>query len=97
MRRVFHRVEVIKITKELIKPMNSGQELIEIAQVVFAELAGGIALRFERRCDRASLCRYTDLGTSLADRGHAGADRQLAHDEVGATRRAASLSVVIGK
>ncbi len=33
----------------------------------------------------------------LADRGHAGADRQLAGDEVRATRRAARLGVVVGE
>ena len=33
----------------------------------------------------------------LADRGHAGADRQLAGDEVGAARRAARLGVVVGE
>jgi hypothetical protein len=33
----------------------------------------------------------------LADRGHAGADRQLARDEVGATRRTACLGVVVGE
>ena len=34
---------------------------------------------------------------SLADRGHAGADRQLAGDEVRATRRATCLGVVVGE
>src|SRR5207244_1519123 len=74
-----------------------GQELIEIAQVIFAELAGRVALRFERGGNRASLSWYADLGTRLTDRGHARADGQFAHDEVRATRRATRLSVVIGK
>ena len=65
--------------------------------MILTELASGIALRFERRGDRASLCWYADLGTSLADRRHAGADRQFAHDEVRATRRATRLSVIIGE
>ena len=38
-----------------------------------------------------------DLGARLADGGHAGADRQLAGDEVRATRRATCLGVVVGE
>src|SRR5437667_378498 len=97
MRRIFHCIQVIEVAEELIEPVNGGQELIEIAEVIFAELAGRVALRFERGGNRASLSWYADLGTRLTDRGHAGADRQFAHDEVRATRRATRLSVVIGK
>ena len=38
-----------------------------------------------------------DRRAGLADRGHAGADRQLAGDEVGAARRAARLGIVVGE
>src|SRR5205823_5097227 len=95
MRRVLHRVQVIQVAEEFVEAVDGGQELIEIAQVIFAELAGRVALRFERGGNRASLSWYADLGTRLTDRGHAGADRQFAHDEVRATRRATRLSVVI--
>ena len=77
MRRVFHRVQVIQVAEEFVEAVDGGQELIEIAQVVLAELAGGVALRFERGGDRAGLGRYADLGARLADRGHAGADRTV--------------------
>ena len=97
MRRVFHRVQVIEVAEELVEPVDGGQELIEIAQMVLAELPGGVALRFERGGDRAGFRRDADLGTRLADRGHAGADGQFAHDEVRATRRAARLGVVVGE
>ena len=40
---------------------------------------------------------HADRRAGLADGGHAGADRQLAGDEVGATRRAARLGVVVGE
>ena len=43
MRRVFHRIEVIQVAEELIEAVDGRQELVEIAQVVFAELAGGVA------------------------------------------------------
>ena len=43
------------------------------------------------------LRRQAGRRAGLADRGHAGADRQLAGDEVGAARRAARLGVVVGE
>src|SRR5882724_4242990 len=97
MRRVFHRVEVIKISEELVEAVDGRQELIQIAEMVLAELAGSIALRFKRGSNCASLSWYADLGTRLADRGHAGTDGQLAHDEVCATCRATGLSVIVGE
>src|SRR5205823_3429324 len=89
--------EVIEVAEELVEPMNSGQKLIEIAQVILTELTSCIALRFERRGYRASLRWDPDLGTGLADRGHACANRKLTHDEVCATRRATGLGVIVGE
>ena len=97
MRRVFHRVQVIEIAEEFIEPVDRRQELILVAKVILAELAGGVALRFERGGNGASLGGQSYRRTGLADRGHAGADRQLAGDEVRATRRAACLGVVVGE
>ena len=51
MGRVFHRIEVIQIAEEFVEAVDGGQELIEIAQMVLAELAGGIAHGLERRGD----------------------------------------------
>ena len=51
--------------------MDSRQKLIEIAKVIFTELASRVALRFKRRGDCASLCWYADLGAGLANSGHA--------------------------
>ena len=53
MRRVFHRVQVIQVAEELIEAVNGGQELVAVAEVVLAELAGGVALRLERGGDGA--------------------------------------------
>ena len=97
MRRVFHRIEVIEVAEEFVEAVDGGQELIAIAEVVLAELAGGVALRFERGGDGAGLGRHAGLGARLADRGHAGADGQFARDEVRATRRATRLGVVVGE
>ena len=96
-RRVFHRVEVIEVAEELVEPVNRGQELVEITEVVLAELARGVAHGLEHGGDGAGLGGQSELGTRLADRGHAGADGQLAGDERCATRRAARLGVVVGE
>src|SRR6266536_4547445 len=95
--RIFHCVEVVEVAKKFVETVDSGQELIEIAEMVLAELAGGVALRFERGSDSASLSWYADFGTSLADRGHACANRKLTHDEVRASRRATGLGVIVGE
>src|SRR5437762_8940160 len=97
MRRIFHCVEVIEVAEEFIEAVDSWQEFIQIAEVVLPELAGRIALRFKRGGNRASLSWYSDLGTSLADRGHACANRKLTHEEVCAPRRAACLGVIVGE
>ena len=61
-RRVFHRVEVIEVAEELVEAVDGRQELVEVAEVVLAELAGGVAQVFERRGDGAGLRRQADLG-----------------------------------
>ena len=52
---VFHRVEVIEIAEELIEAVHRRQKLVQVAQMVLAELAGGIAHRLQRRRDRRRL------------------------------------------
>ena len=65
--------------------------------MVLAELAGGVALRFERSRDGASLCGQSDRRAGLADRRHARSNWKFASDEVCPTRRATRLSVVVGE
>ena len=78
MRRVFHRIEVIQIAEEFVEAMDGRQELVLVAKMVLAELAGGVAHRFQHRRNGHRLGRQADRRAGLADRGHAGADRQLA-------------------
>ena len=42
-RRVLHRVEVVEVAEELVEAVHRRQELVEVAEVVLAELAGGVA------------------------------------------------------
>ena len=94
---IFHRVQVIEVAEEFVEAVHGGQELVQVAQVILAELAGGVAHRLQRRRDRRCLRRHADRRARLADRREAGADRQLAGDEVGAPRRAACFSVIVGE
>ena len=97
MGRVLHRVEVVEVAEELVEAVDGRQELVEVAQVVLAELAGGVAHRLQRRGDGRRLRRQADRGAGLADGRQAGADRELAGDEVGPAGRAARLGVVVGE
>ena len=97
MRGVFHRIEVIEVAEELVEAVDGRQELVEIAEVVLAELAGGVSHGLQHRRDGHCLRRNADGRTGLADSGHAGADRQLAGDELRPPRRAARLGVVVGE
>src|SRR5439155_16846730 len=83
--------------EELVEAVDGGQELIQIAEMVLAELSGLIALCFERGSNRAGYGRYSDLGTRLTDRGHGRADGQFAHDKVRPARRATRLGVIVGE
>ena len=59
--RVRHCVEVIEVTEELIEAVHRRQELVQIAEVVFAELPGRVALRLERGGEGTGLaqaCRH---------------------------------------
>jgi hypothetical protein len=41
--RLFLGIEVVQVAEELVEAVDRGQELVEIAQVVLAELARGVA------------------------------------------------------
>jgi hypothetical protein len=97
MTRVLHRVQVIEVAEEFVEAVDGGQERVQVAQMVLAELSGGIAHPFQDRRQRHGFRGQADRGAGLADRGHAGADRQLARDEVRAARRAARLGVIVGE
>ncbi len=94
---VLHRVQMVEIPVEFVEAVHRGQELVQVAEVVLAELAGGVAHRLERGGNGHGLRRDPDGRTGLADGGHAGTDRQLTGDEVCSTGRAARLGVVVGE
>src|SRR5258708_36710976 len=95
MRRIFHRIEVIQVAEELVEAMHRRQKLVLVAKVVLAELPSGVAHSFQRGGDGDGLRGYAYGCAGLTNRGHAGADRALTRDEVGAPRRATRLRVVV--
>ncbi|MCY1463451.1 hypothetical protein D9M71_813500 [compost metagenome] len=70
---------------------------VAVAQVVLAELAGGIAEVLEELPDGGIFEAQAQGGAGHADLGQAGADRRLAGDEGGAAGGAALLAVEVGE
>ncbi len=64
---IFHRIEMVEIAVELIEAVDRRQKLVEIAEMVLAELAGGIAHGLERGRDGRRL-RPAFRSVSLPDR-----------------------------
>ena len=94
---VRHGVEVVQVAEELVEAVHRRQVLVQVAEVVLAELPGGVALRLQRGGQRAGLVRQADIGARLAHGGQPGAKGNLAGDEVRPARRAACLGVVVGE
>ena len=95
--RLFLGVQVIEVAEELVEAVHGRQVLVAIAEVVLAELAGGVAERLQQLGDRRILRLQADGRAGHADLGQAGADRVLAGDEGGAAGGAALLAVVVGE
>ena len=88
---------MVEVAEELVEAVHGRQELILVAQMVLAELAGGVAVRLEQFGDGRVFLLQADVGAGHADLGQAGADRVLAGDEGGAAGGAALLGVVVGE
>ena len=79
--RLFLGVQVIEVAEELVEAVHGRQVLVPVAEVVLAELAGGVAERLEQFGDGRIFLLQADRGAGHADLGQAGADRVLAADE----------------
>ncbi len=95
--RFLLRVQMVEVAEELIEAMHRRQMRVLVAEMVFAELAGGVALRLEQVGDRRRPIRNALRRTRHADGQQPGAERMLPQDERGAARRAALLRVGVGK
>src|SRR6478609_6364310 len=58
--RLFFGIEVVKIAEELIETMHGRQVFVEVAEVILAELPGGVSLLLEQIGDRDRFRLKTD-------------------------------------
>src|SRR5262249_22063991 len=86
-----------EVAEELTEAMQGRQEFVQVARVILAKRASGIALRLQRSGKRASFHRDPDVGPGLAYGRQARADGKLAGDEIRPPRRAACFGVIVGK
>src|SRR5262245_41176133 len=93
----FLGVEVVEIAEELVEAVHGGQVLVAITEMVFAELAGGVALLFKEVGDGGRPVRDAVRGAGHPNSEQAGAEWMLTKDERGATRGAALLGVGISE
>ena len=77
--------------------MHGRQELVFVAKMVLAELAGRVTHSLERSRNRDRLCRNAGGCAGLTYGCHAGADGKLAGDEVCASCRATRLRIVVSE
>ena len=94
---LFLGIEVIQIAEELVEAVIGRQILVEVAEMVLAELSRRIAQRLERLGDGDVAVLQADRSAGRADLGQAGAQAGLAGDERRAARRAAVLRVIVGE
>jgi hypothetical protein len=94
---LFFGVEVVQVAEELVEAVHGGQELVAVAEVVLAELAGGVAVGPQRPGDGGVGVAQANRRARHAHLGEAGAVRVLAGHERGAPRGATLLAVVVGE
>ena len=78
-------------------PWTVGQELVEVAEVILAELTGRVAEVLHEVRDARIFGLQADVRARQADLGQPGADGRLAGDERRAPRRAALLAIPVGE
>ena len=95
--RLLLGVEVVEVAEELVEAVVGRQELVLVAEVVLAELAGRVAERLQHLGDGGVFGLQADVRPRQPDLGQSGADRRLAGDEGGAPGGAALLAVPVGE
>jgi len=77
--------------------VSGGQVLVAVAQMVLAEVAGGVAGGLEDLCEGGGFLLQAERVAGLADGRQAGADGVLAREEGCAAGGARGLGVVVAK
>ena len=60
---------MVKVAEKFVEAVDRGQVLVAVAEMVFAELAGGVAQRLERLGNRDVTCLESDRRAGNADLG----------------------------
>ena len=94
---LFLGVQVVEVAVELVEAVDRGQKFVAVAQVVLAELAGGVAVRLEQLGDRRVLLLEARAESRACRPWSARCEAVLAGDERRAAGRAALLGVVVGE
>jgi hypothetical protein len=81
--RLLLGVEVVEVAEELVEPVDRRQVLVEVAEVVLAELPGRVAQRLEQLRDRDVLRLQPDVDPGHPDLAQPCAVDALAGDERG--------------
>ena len=89
--RLLLGVEVVEVAEELVEPVHRRQELVAVAEVVLAELSGGVAERLEQLGDRRVLGLQPDRRPGYPDLAQPSPVATLAGDERRPAGRAALL------
>src|SRR5262245_18940480 len=95
--RFFFGIEMIQVAEKFVEAVHGWQMLIAIPQVVFAELAAGVAALLEQIGDRRRPIRDAVLGARHADGQEPGAKRVLSKNERSPAGGAALLRVGVGE
>ena len=95
--RLFLGVEMIEIAVEFVEPMRGRQKLVLVAEMVLAELAGGIALGLQQFGDGRIFLAQAEISARQANLAEAGPEHALPGDEGRAPGGAALLAVIIGE
>ena len=93
--RLFLGVEMVEVAEELVEAVHGRQRLVAVADVVLAELAGGVAEVLEQAADRGIELAHAHRRAGEAHLGESGADAVLAGEERRAARGARLLAVVV--
>ena len=93
--RLFLGVEMVEIAEELVEAVHRRQRRVAVADVVLAELAGGIAEVLEQAADGGIELAHAHRRAGKADLGEPGAHAVLAGEERRAPRGAGLLAVIM--
>src|SRR5262249_46615428 len=91
--RLLFRVEVIEVAEELVEAVDRWQELVAVAEVVLAELAGRVAGVLEQFSAGRILGLEADRRPRHSDLRETGTEPALSRDERGAPGRARLLAI----